>query len=130
MSSGAQGYYGKLGEPLVALDLVVGEDRSHTLTALVDTGFTRGLAIFRNDAALPDLPTTTIAAEPIYFANGTCCETSWTFGYVRWLGRRQELPILVIHAEPECDAPCLIGMELLKGSDILLGEESFEIRLA
>jgi predicted aspartyl protease len=130
MSSVEQGYYSELGEPLVALDLVVGEDRSHTLRALVDTGFTRGLAIFRNDAALSDLPTTTIAADPIYFANGTCCETSWTFGYVRWLGRRRELPILVIHAEPERDAPCLIGMELLKGSDILLGEASFEIRLA
>ena len=130
MSSVEQGYYSDRGEPLLNLDLLGRGGEPLPLRALVDTGFNGGLAIFRKDAASANLPPTAEGVDSICLADGSSCETAWTYGYVRWLGGSpQEMRIMVIHADVQEETPCLIGMEFLRGKDILLRETSFEIRV-
>jgi predicted aspartyl protease len=129
MSSIERGSYSDLGEPLLSLGLHVRDDEYYPLEALVDTGFNRGLLIFQNDAAQANLPRVDrISADRMRLADGTVRPITPTFGYVRWFGQLTQMEIAVVRAERGDRDRCLIGMELLRGTDILLGASDFSIR--
>ena len=129
MSSIVEGYYSELGEPLLDLPLHVRDETFLTLTVVVDTGFNRGLLIFKSEAEQAELPPVRrVSADRMRLADGTVHPITPTFGYVRWLGGLQEIEVAVVRADRGERDRCLIGMEFLRGTDILLGQEAFAIR--
>jgi len=122
-----RGWYNELGEPLVTLQLHIADDDYLPIEVLVDTGFNRGLLLFAGEARAARLPPTRSASAKLYLADGSPCSARSTFGYIRWMGELKEIEVLVVeHDRGERDK-CLIGMELLKHTDILFGPDDFHI---
>jgi len=122
-----RGFYSNHGEPLLALHLHVRENQYLPIQVLVDTGFNRSLLVFEDDALEANLPPTRRLAAKAYLANGAECPATSTFGYLQWFGRLEQVEILVVRGLRGQRDRCLVGMELLRGMDILLRDRDFEL---
>lgn len=123
-----RGWYSDLNEPFLSLNLQVAEEKFHALDVVVDTGFNRSLLIYEEDALAAALPPSRSVVSKMYLADGSQCKATRTFGYLKWLGQLQEVEILVVKGSRGPRDHCLIGMEMLRGNDILLREAGFEVQ--
>jgi predicted aspartyl protease len=128
MVSIERGSYSELGEPLLVLNLHIREEEYLPLEVVVDTGFNRSMLVFEDDAARANLPPSRNVTSKAYLADGSDCPTVATFGYLKWLGRLEQVEILVVAKTRSRRDRCLIGMELLRGTDILLREDGFDVQ--
>jgi predicted aspartyl protease len=131
VSSTAQGSYSALGEPLVPVVLKGRNGDDVEITALLDTGFNRGLLLFAHEARAANLPPSwSQSGESMRVADGRTVPIRTSFAWITWLGRTFETSVAVVNAERGESDRCLVGMELLRGTDILPREESFAVRAA
>lgn len=121
-----QGYYSERHQPMVELRLLKHNQQILTVEALVDTGFDGSVLAYKNIAALAGWPQTK-RTRTVSLANGDRVGAHVTEASVNWLGEIQKRDVLVLPLQSQHREYCAIGMELLRGTRLLLGKSRMEI---
>jgi clan AA aspartic protease len=107
---------------VVALEVVCRDGNSHTVSAVIDTGFNGQVSLARRVADALDLPLTYEGTVEVELADGTVVETDVYSGPICCDGHELEAEILLTDAE---DA--LIGTGLLAGKVLLMNFATREV---
>jgi len=119
-----QGRLREDGQAVVALEVVCRDGSSHTVSAVIDTGFNGQVSLARRVANALDLPLTYEGTVEVELADGTVVETDVYSGPIRFDGHELEAEILLTDAEDT-----LIGTGLLTGKVLLMNFATREVLL-
>lgn len=127
-------HYSDLGEPVVSVMFRGTEGRSIPVEVVVDTGFNRGLLIYESDSRRVKLPPSRRLASPVYLFGGQPLKPKVTTAYIEWLGGLKQIDVLVLpDPSPKrlrsfrVTLRGLLGMELLRGTNLLIGRSTLQI---
>jgi hypothetical protein len=131
------GHYSDTGLPLIELPLHVRDETFLDLLVIIDSGFNRTLVLNESAAKAANLPPSQRFDQTLYTADGSPWPARITTGYVKWLGSLRQIDVLVVEDDPgraqrnrREPERGFLGMDLLRGTNLLLGASTIEISLA
>jgi clan AA aspartic protease len=107
---------------VVALEVVCRDGSSHTVSAVIDTGFNGQVNLARRVADVLDLSLTYEGTVEVELADGTMVETDVYSSTIRFDGHELEAEVLLTDAEDT-----LIGTGLLTAKVLLINFATREI---
>jgi len=128
------GHYSDTGLPLLELPLHVRDEIFLNLEVIIDSGFNRTLVLNETTAKAANLPPSQRFDQTLYTADGSSWPARITTAYVKWFGSLRQINVLVVEDDPgrrqrnrREPERGLLGMDLLRGTNLLLGASTIEI---
>lgn len=127
MSQSEKGDYTDRKLPYLELRVLGRESVTFSIKAVIDTGFDGTLLVWESYANGLGWPRTQ-EYRRLILADGSLSVGYSTVGYLKWLGQTIQQEVLVMRQIQTKYRDCLIGMGLLRGTQLLLGRASVEIK--